>query len=397
MGNLRRHHPRPRSSAAGPLDDDNLLSEILLRLDTQPSSLPRASAVCRRWRLLVSDPGFCRRFRLHHRRNPPLLGVLDKFFDGDLSLLPTVEAPNRFPEGGLSLRLDDFFVPIGCRHGLVLVFLSLDSWREILVWDPITAEQHLILLPPGFVTRGGKGMINGAVLRAAGDDDDIQVVVVMADKGRPHRRAFLCVYSSKIDLWGELISTVLPSMSLTDVACTGMPAVLAGNSLYWLLVGKISVILEFDMQKQSLALIQVPVHMLEQGRPLNWIMRAEGGGLGLLFETDCSFQLWKRNTDSNGVFSWVLGRTIQLEKLPFLNSEEKDMRILGLAEENNVMFMRKGGVVFMVHLDSLQFKKLLENDPVTYYEPFESVYNTGNTMPSHISIIINPNYFLIIG
>ncbi|VAI42696.1 unnamed protein product [Triticum turgidum subsp. durum] len=377
MGSLRRQHPRPRSSSAAPLDDDNLLSEILLRLPPQPSSLPRASAVCRRWRLLISDPGFCRRFRLHHRRNPPLLGVLHHGLDCDLSLVSTVEAPNRFPAGGLSLRLDDFFVPIGCRHGLVLVFLSLDSWREILMWDPITAGKHRILLPPGFMTRGGKGMINGAVLRAAGDADDFQVVVVMADKGRPHRRAFLCVYSSKTGLWGELVSTLLPSMSLTDVVCTGMPAVLAGNSLYWLLVGKISVILEFDMEKQSLALIQVPVHMLEQQCPLNWIMRAEGGGLGLLFETDCSFQLWKRNTDSNDAFSWVLGRTIELEKLTFLNSEKKDMSILALADENNVMFMRKGGVVFMVHLDSLQFKKLLEEDNVTYYEPFESVYTTG--------------------
>ncbi|XBH60841.1 hypothetical protein VPH35_115369 [Triticum aestivum] len=377
MGSLGRHHPRPRSSSAAPLDDDNLLSEILLRLDPQPSSLPRASAVSRRWRLLVSDPGFRRRFRLHHNRNPPLLGVLEKVLGGDLSLVPTVEAPNRFPAGALSLRLDDFFVPIGCRHGLVLVFLSLDSWREILVWDPITAEQHRILLPPGFMTRGGEGMINGAVLRAAGDDDDFQVVVVMADKGRPQRRAFVCVYSSKTGVWGELVSTLLPSMALTDVACTGMPAVLAGNSLYWLLVGKISVILEFDMETQSLALIQVPVHMLEGGRPLNWIMRAEGGGLGLLFETDFSFQLWKRNTDSNGVFSWVLGRTIGLEKLPFLNSEKKDMSILALAEENNVMFIRKGGVVFMVHLDSLQFKKRLEDDNVTYYEPFESVYTAG--------------------
>jgi hypothetical protein len=31
-----------------PLEDDDLLSEILLRLPPQPSSLPRASLVCKR-------------------------------------------------------------------------------------------------------------------------------------------------------------------------------------------------------------------------------------------------------------------------------------------------------------------------------------------------------------
>ena len=44
MSSLRR---RPRSPAVKtPLEDDDLLSEILLRLPPQPSSLPRASLVC---------------------------------------------------------------------------------------------------------------------------------------------------------------------------------------------------------------------------------------------------------------------------------------------------------------------------------------------------------------
>lgn len=66
---LRR---RPSSPAVEPppLENDDLLDKILLRLPPLPSSLPRASAVCKRWRGLVSDP----RFRAHHRRNHPLLG-----------------------------------------------------------------------------------------------------------------------------------------------------------------------------------------------------------------------------------------------------------------------------------------------------------------------------------
>ena len=57
------------------LEDDDLLREILLRLSPLPSSLPRASAVCKRWRGLVTDPGFFRSFGDHHRKEgPPILG-----------------------------------------------------------------------------------------------------------------------------------------------------------------------------------------------------------------------------------------------------------------------------------------------------------------------------------
>ncbi|KAM0827117.1 hypothetical protein ACQ4PT_068405 [Festuca glaucescens] len=121
----RRRHNHVRSPATGPLDDDDLLCEILLRLPPQPSSVPRASAVCKRWRSLISDPGFFRRFRLRHRRNPPLLGFFDRY-DG-LSFLPTLEAPNRVPPGRFSLEHDDDFersMSLGCRHGLFLIFLS---------------------------------------------------------------------------------------------------------------------------------------------------------------------------------------------------------------------------------------------------------------------------------
>uniref|UniRef100_A0A453MY42 F-box domain-containing protein n=1 Tax=Aegilops tauschii subsp. strangulata TaxID=200361 RepID=A0A453MY42_AEGTS len=68
----RHRRLRPRPTSAPPLEDDDLLDEILLRLSPDPSSLPRASAVCARWRRLVSDPGFASRFRLRHHCNVQL-------------------------------------------------------------------------------------------------------------------------------------------------------------------------------------------------------------------------------------------------------------------------------------------------------------------------------------
>jgi hypothetical protein len=231
----------------------------------------------------------------------------------------------------------------------------------MLVWDPVTGDQHRLDIPPGIATYAEKTTINGAVLRAGGDAHFQVVLTVGGNDDKPHERVLACVYSSETGLWGDLISTRLPSQvpgsSYTTLVFTGNPAVLAGGSLYWVLAGIFFGILEFDLEKQSLGVIQVPVHMLKQGNFLFCIMRAEGGSLGLLFLTGSSIQLWKRKTDCDGVASWALGRTIELDKPLSLKSRGISATI-GYAEENNVIFLWTDCVVFMVHLESLQFKKL---------------------------------------
>ncbi|XP_044962977.1 F-box protein At5g03970 [Hordeum vulgare subsp. vulgare] len=377
----RRRRRHPCSPAVGPLEDDDLLIEILVRLPPQPSSLPRASAVCRRWRLLLSDPGFSRRFRIHHRRNPPLLG----FFVGneDLPFRPTLDAPDRVSPGRFSLQRGDGdrFMPLGCRHGLVLVFN--EPKNQILVWDPVTGDQHCVDVPPVVAIHAKKTRMNGAVLRAAGDGDQhFRVVLTVADNDdKQHRRVLACVYSSETGAWGDLLSAQLPSgVPVSDspaLVSTYMRAVLIGDSLYWRLAGIFYGILEFDLEKQSLAVIPVPVHILEEGHLFS-IMPAEGGGLGLLLPTDgCSIQLWKRKTDCDGVASWWLGRTIELDKLLSLNSEENSIMIQGAMGGNNVVLVWTHHMLFTVHLESLQFNKLSGYYPLHQYHPFERVYAAG--------------------
>jgi hypothetical protein len=154
---------RPRSPAVKtPLEDDDLLSEILLRLPPQPYSFPRASLVCKCWHSLASDRGFSRRFLIHHRRKHPLLG----FFDISGVFQPTLEAPNRVPPGRFSLQHGDRFWSLGSRHGLVLIF-DLTVLR-FLVSDPVTGDQHHIDIPSGLATRAEDIVINGAVFRTGG-------------------------------------------------------------------------------------------------------------------------------------------------------------------------------------------------------------------------------------
>ncbi|KAK1661538.1 hypothetical protein QYE76_049697 [Lolium multiflorum] len=370
-------HVCPRSTlpaAAPPLEDDDLLSEILIRLPPQPSSLPRVSAVCKRWCGLVSDPGFARRFR---RRNPPpLLGFFGQGFDG-IDFQPTMDPPNCIPSGRFSMLLDGRFRPklLGCRHGLVLV---LDKkLKQVVVWDPFSGDRHSLAVPPRF--DASIAPIVGSVLRPVGDAHHFQVILAGSHKIQQHTQAFACIYSSKTSVWSGVISTLLPSMDYRSsrpfMFFSTMPAVLAGDSLYWTLTGISPVILQFDLHRRSLAVIHLPADTFAPSKQFT-VMQADGGGLGLLSVSGLTAQLWRRNTDSDGVASWVLGRTIELDKLLFQNSEvhKHSLVITGFAERNNVVFMYTLMGLFMLQLESLQFKKCSEPSMLSCYHPFEGVY-----------------------
>ncbi|CAO2045271.1 unnamed protein product [Urochloa humidicola] len=109
----------------------------------------------------------------------------------------------------------------------------------------------------------------------------------------------------------------------------------------------------------------------------HWITSAEGGGLGFLCLSGNNAQLWMRKMSCDGVAGWVLGRTIELNKLLSLNSKHFPFGILGYAEDDNMFFVRTGIDVTMVQLGSSQFKKLLRFQNIGIYHPFASVYTAG--------------------
>lgn len=134
-------------AAETPLDDEDLLREILLRLPPQPSSLPRASAVCTCWRHALLGDGFLRRFRAHHWK-PALLGFfLQGLMKYPPSFVPALDPPNRIPATRFSgLRgFEVGFEFLGCRHGLAL-FLDW-SRRVVLLWEPITSHERRFSFP----------------------------------------------------------------------------------------------------------------------------------------------------------------------------------------------------------------------------------------------------------
>ncbi|XP_044985122.1 uncharacterized protein LOC123452526 [Hordeum vulgare subsp. vulgare] len=377
----------PAPAVAAPLEDENLLPEILVRLAPLPSALPRASLVCKRWRCLVTDPRFVRRFHTHHLRNPPpLIGFFEEVTreptpdsPSSLSVTPILDPPNRIPVGRFSLhfRDGDSRTILSCRDGLVLLVDTGNDEIEALVWDPVTGDQHRFVVPAVIDDRQVVEILNGAVLRTAGilDDRPFRFQVVLAGIDRPNKRLFACVYSSETGKWGDPIWVSVDSESnVRTTVSMRVSSTLVGNSLYWSLNGDTAAILQFDLGTQRLAVIPLPLEKCSDGSRSFRAMPVDGAGLGIFELLDFNIQLWKREVDRHGVVSWVLGKTIEMDQLLSLDKRGMSPMMLGYCEVNNVVFLRTVFSIFVLQLESLKFNKPPIQASYFLVHPFTSVY-----------------------
>ncbi|TVU18996.1 hypothetical protein EJB05_35119 [Eragrostis curvula] len=338
------------SAPASLPDNDDILREILIHLPNLPSSLHRASLVCKRWRGILSDPAFLRHFCTHHRTTPPLLG----FFNGPV-FTPLLHAPDRIPRKRFSMpqqpRHGGRLSICSVRHGLVL-FLN-ESRLQAIVWDPITRFRKTIPFAPEFRVGSGdesNDTNHGAVLRTTDYDGDgrgcFKVVLTRTEKrsgdGGGHTTAsvFMAVYESATGKWSRTSSTVIPSSHSL------LSNVLVGNALcgfrHWS-----TGILEFDLDTNTVGVIQKPNSVPSSDDGLFRVVRTEDGGLGLAKLSDTGIELWGRTTHgaADAGSGWVLHKTVDMDKLLFpllptrsIRVDESDFvpRMVGYDEDNNV-------------------------------------------------------------
>ncbi|XBI42269.1 hypothetical protein VPH35_126625 [Triticum aestivum] len=363
-------HRRLRAAPAGaPPNGGNILWEIFLRLPALPSTLPRVSLICKRWRRLATDPGFLLHFRDRHRK-APLLGLF-KEYGGWVAFTPVLAHPDRVPRQRLSMRIDyggaaDSYpyhgTLLGCRHGRVL--LVDHRRRQALVCDPVTGDHRRIALPPEF---GAGNMAHGAVLCADGDPAHVH--------GGCHSSPFKVVLTG---MWGNLISA--PERLEGGYVDFCHPSVLTGSSLYWWIHGSYDMeLLEFDIGRQSLAVIQkLPVTDIQKSKAFIHIIRPEDGSVGFAMLSYPSLQMWDLKVDCDSGAAWFPRNTVDLELVP--NTRAAETAIVGYVEEDDAVLVKFNNDVFMVQLDSMQSRKLCESivrHQYHQYHPFTSLYSSG--------------------
>ncbi|KAF7020808.1 hypothetical protein CFC21_033860 [Triticum aestivum] len=282
-GAIRRRGIFP-AALASPIEDDDLLREILLRLPRQPSSLLRASAACKQWRCAATDPKFLHGFRLHHGK-PPLLGLFHQRTYDDIVFTPILDHPDRMPPQRVDLKLGDSgsrtklqVLLLDCRHGHGRVLLTNEPLGDhVIMCDPIIGEQRRVQVPPEFIVCSHD---NWAVLCAASDHDHVHgschsspfKLVLISPLG-PENRLAACVYSSETGIWSTIIVSAIPY----EIFYVGIFGLLVGNALYWLLDPISDGILEFDLDEQSLAVIKGPLVTNDFSHDSPWIIHAEDG------------------------------------------------------------------------------------------------------------------------
>lgn len=372
------------SPTVPPLEDDDLLGEILLRLPALPSSLPRASLVSSRWARLAASAAFRRRVPAHHR-TPPILGLFHNP-SGELLFTPALAPPDRIPSERFSLYPGgdgsypdpfDCWSLLACRHGRILIASSW--WRLLLVFDPVSGARRRVAVPPDFVDY--MSTANGAVLCSAGaghvhgDCLSSPFKVVLVSTRWRQRPAVARVYSSETGLWGDLVEAAEP--------CAGMvsrlPGTLVGNSLYWWLNESDDGMLEFDLDTRVLAVVKRPPFEGVHGNRIR-IIRAEDGSVGLAVLSYPSFQMWRRRADS----TWLLHATVGMDKVLGLPSEIEAGRaaIRGYAEDADAVFISVNDTdcrnyFFRVQLDAMQSTELCGNFLGNSYHPFTNFYTPG--------------------
>ncbi|XBI43551.1 hypothetical protein VPH35_108308 [Triticum aestivum] len=399
-------------SIPAPLEDEDLLREIFLRLPPLPSILSRASLVCTRWRRILSDPRFLRRLSRHHPE-PPLLGFFKVSRLTYSAFTPILDQPDRFPaqrcffvrllhslrrpppppplgfsKGSLisypmftpvldppnHIPAQRLFVPdhgvdwelLGCRHGLA-VMLS-ESLCEVFVWDPLNGHQHRVPFPSKLHRTKMKSFRRctcSATVMCVDDQDghvhddsflSPSFKLVLICTSRNSKTSFACVYESASGVWGNVVST-----STTDIVMKPNPSILIGNTIYWLLHG--GQILAFDIENQTLVVTKTPA---EAHGIHNWFIQ-------LLRTEDHSTKL-----NSDGVAGWVLLQKInQLEGI--LSNAFRNAAMVGYDEELNALVLSTQRGDIMLHLKSMQIRLISEPNErsLMAHFPYRNFYTAG--------------------
>jgi hypothetical protein len=383
------------SSPAPALMPDEVILEILLRVPPEPIYLLRTSLVCRKWRDLIRDPAFLRRFRAHHRHAAPLVG----FFREDGSFVPAGgEALDRVAAKHFSqLHGAGRWRVFDSRHGRVLLSAGNRSGEklELLVWDPMTGHRTYISPPRnvllGYPAANGltyyerpDPLVRPPCIRAAlvcnhdGDGEDdchsrpFRVVLMFVNSGS----MFAGVYSSQTGAWGDVtrVHGWWPSVSEWEPN-----SILAGNVLYWPELHGTE-LLGYNLGTNRLQRVE-GFHPDDDSFDCVQVFRAADGELRLAAAFESSLYLFAPvATEEEDTLAWEECGELDLDALlppppaPVASSSSpppvKRADAVGFDEDGNTIFLDMGDGVFSLHLQSMKANKILETGVLRAYRVF---------------------------
>ncbi|CAN6176603.1 unnamed protein product [Urochloa humidicola] len=334
----------------------DMIWRLLLHIPPHHSEvLLRASAACKEWRRIITEPAFTRSYRALHG-TPPLLGYFCNEAEGPSFIPATPFRPSAAPP------LPSNCVVVDSRHGRVLVLDRRPLRLRLFLWFPTTGRQiSLPRIPPAVL-----GAVIASVLCAAGANCDhggchagpFRVALVCI---KEHGEAKACLYASETGAWSE------PAF-LDDIAAgTKLPlrsAALVGDALYHACEG--DVILRYDLTTLGLSAIPVP-QAYQRGALV--IPAEDEGGLGFVcLDSSGWVHVWSTKTTA-GIIRWDLRHSLQLPE-----SGDMPPRLIGgfLGGAGRTIFLKApGGQILAVDLESAKMTALYSGVACDLY-PYRS-------------------------
>jgi hypothetical protein len=139
-------------------------------------------------------------------------------------------------------------------------------------------------------------------------------------------------------------------------------------------------IIEFDLDKQSLAVIKEPQCL--NGSLRHQIIRAEDGAVGITILSHGRFGMWHRKVNCHGDATWLLQKTVEMYTIlglpPQIEGSMRGIEILGYDEDNDAFVVYWDDNVYMLQLMSMQFRKLHKCRYANNCYPFTSFYAPGD-------------------
>nr|XP_025875774.1 uncharacterized protein LOC112936199 [Oryza sativa Japonica Group] len=264
-----------------------LLSEILLRLPPdEPGHLFRAALVCKEWLRAICDPGFLRRYRAFHG-SPPLLGLLHRrqVLQGDpVRHLARTTAVPLFPDPTFRRALD-------CHHGRALLHASDDGWY-LIVWDPVTGEQHRVPepgIPWLMYTAAVFCAVSGCPFRVvfvATDDEDelVKASVYSSETGAWSKPAIL---DYGYQTWQERLQAITRGESYRTPYVQPRRGALVGDEIYFTLRNE-NAIIKYNWGMNCFSKIDPPIREVYDIA----LMEMENGSLGYACIQGSSLYVW---------------------------------------------------------------------------------------------------------
>ncbi|CAL5091896.1 unnamed protein product [Urochloa decumbens] len=313
---------------------EEMVEEVLLRFPPrEPACLARAALVCKRWRRLISDTGFRRRFDEFHPR-PKMLGFLCNiniaYREPVAHFVPTTSSScsplAAYDHHGW--RAED------ARHGRVL--LSLDTTEHILfmVRDPITGHRQELPVRPW-----------------------------THDQYRWRGRQFTAPLPEHAT---TSTATVDPSMckpvsAYLDTSygsgTSTQNSVLVGKALYFKNnLG--TLVKKYDCELcKVVSTIPLPQWSMERSSVL---ITMEDGGLGCVALLMYSLYLWSRKGDYKVDNGWLQSSVIDLQWTLRIDTLPTTpwMDVVGFADGIGTIFLRMNYVLFTIDLKTNKVKEV---------------------------------------